>query len=31
MDRLEFLRDKADNIWYQHTLKQTWETLLIQF
>ncbi|MDT2961999.1 MULTISPECIES: hypothetical protein [Enterococcus] len=21
MDRLEFLRDKADNIWYQHTLK----------
>ncbi|MFQ9654751.1 MAG: hypothetical protein ACLRY2_03980 [Enterococcus sp.] len=21
MDRLEFLRDKADNIWYQHTVK----------
>ncbi|OTN75459.1 hypothetical protein A5886_000529 [Enterococcus sp. 8G7_MSG3316] len=21
MDRLEYLRDKADNIWYQHTLK----------
>lgn len=21
MDRLEILRDKADNIWYQHTLK----------
>lgn len=21
MNRLEFLRDKADNIWYQHTVK----------
>lgn len=21
MERLEFLRDKADNIWYQHTVK----------
>ncbi|MDV7786491.1 hypothetical protein [Enterococcus gallinarum] len=21
MDRLEYLRDKADNIWYQHTVK----------